>query len=258
MKNNKTQPTEDVKKYKIGEKDDSGHIIVEILSKNNEYVIYEIDTPDINNKLRVIIDGHTDESEKKITDRFNLVKQKFIEAKGLLYRSQNYGMMKNRVAHALSTALSSNNQNPNEEFDELIKQIKSETKKALNNRIYYLLPASIIFISFFCIVFFYNVEACIFSVLFGASLGGILSLLIFINNKHFEEFSEGYYLILGLERIFLSNITAIIVYVLIKAGIVLPSLSDSSMWLTISIGIIAGFSETLAPSLLNKIEQNNN
>lgn len=230
MKNKKTQPTEDVKKYKIGEKDDSGHIIVEILSKNNEYVIYEIDTPDINNKLRVIIDGHTDESEKKITDRFNLVKQKFIEAKGLLYRSQNYGMMKNRVAHALSTALSSNNQNPNEEFDELIKQIKSETKKVLNNRIYYLLPASIIFIS----------------------------LLIFINNKHFEEFSEGYYLILGLERIFLSNITAIIVYVLIKAGIVLPSLSDSSMWLTISIGIIAGFSETLAPSLLNKIEQNNN
>lgn len=48
--------------------DVSGNKVVNVLSKANEFVIYEIDDPDMTNKLRVLIDGYTDESEKILQD----------------------------------------------------------------------------------------------------------------------------------------------------------------------------------------------
>ena len=145
----KTKRKESINSLKIGEKDTNGHIIVDILASGNEYSIYEIETKDINKKLRVLIDGNDDKSEKILTDKFNNVKQKYIEAKGLLYKSQNFGIMKNRVAHALSTALSSDKVNSNEEFISLINDIKNEAKLALKNRIFYLLPSTILVVLMF-------------------------------------------------------------------------------------------------------------
>ncbi|MCI0594378.1 hypothetical protein, partial [Chromohalobacter sp.] len=75
-----------------GAEDMSGNKVVNVLAKHNEYVIYEIETKDINNRIKVLIDGHTDESEEKIQKRFNDVKQKYIEAKGMLSKSSNFEM----------------------------------------------------------------------------------------------------------------------------------------------------------------------
>ena len=74
----KTKRKESINSLKIGEKDTNGHIIVDILASGNEYSIYEIETKDINKKLRVLIDGNDDKSEKILTDKFNNVKQKYI------------------------------------------------------------------------------------------------------------------------------------------------------------------------------------
>ncbi|MFT7003086.1 MAG: hypothetical protein ACJAWW_000420 [Sulfurimonas sp.] len=53
----------------INDKDMSGNKIINVLVKQNKYVIYEIETVDINNKIKVFIDGHSDESEHKIQNR---------------------------------------------------------------------------------------------------------------------------------------------------------------------------------------------
>lgn len=252
----KTKRKESINSLKIGEKDTNGHIIVDILASGNEYSIYEIETKDINKKLRVLIDGNDDKSEKILTDKFNNVKQKYIEAKGLLYKSQNFGIMKNRVAHALSTALSSDTVNSNEEFISLINDIKNEAKLALKNRIFYLLPSTILVVLMFIYLININSYLNYELLIFGASLGGSLSVLFTLKKRNFEEFDTFHYFIIGLERIFLANIATAIIFILIKSGLFLPSFTNYNLWITISIGVIAGFSEQLAPSLLNKIQQN--
>lgn len=103
----KSEIVDSVKAIVSGADDMSGNKVVNVLAKHNEYVIYEIETKDINNRIKVFIDGHTDQSEEKIQKRFNDVKQKYIEAKGMLSKSSNFEMMKHRVAHTLSTALNS-------------------------------------------------------------------------------------------------------------------------------------------------------
>jgi hypothetical protein len=252
----KIEPTEIIKSIKKGNEDSAGNKILHVLATGNEYAIYEIDTQDINYKLRIVIDGYTDESEQKIAERFRRVKQKYIKAKGLLYRSQNFGMMKNRVAHALSSALLSDSENPNQEFDDLIKELEDETIAAVWNRTVYMIPAFLTtMVTFFWLVFASpNPQAVV--LVFGASLGGTLSILVTISKKHFEEYRWYHYLMLGIERIFLANVAAAIAFILINAGLVLPALSKSDVWVTLSITIVAGFSEQLTPSLVNKIAQN--
>ncbi|MCG9040563.1 hypothetical protein [Laribacter hongkongensis] len=103
----KSDMVESIKAILIGAIDLSGNKVINVLAKYNEYVIYEIETDDINNRIKVFIDGRSDESETSIQKRFNSVKQKYIEAKGMLAKSTNFEMMKHRVAHTLSSALMS-------------------------------------------------------------------------------------------------------------------------------------------------------
>ncbi len=248
----KTEVTKSIQSIQVGQKDSSGNKIIQVLAKNNEFAIYEIDTSDINNRLRVTIDGHTDQSEELITERFKKIKQKYISAKGLLYRSSNFGVMKNRVAHALASALSSDTGNAEEEFETLITEIKEEAATVVVNRGSYLLPAVVCVAStlFFLLGDPSPQKALI--LIFGASLGGALSLLVTVSTKHFEEFQWFHYLMLGSERVFLANVAAAVAYALVQANLVLPSLQNSGTWTILSLALIAGFSEQLAPSLIGK------
>ena len=140
----KLMPTESIEKIKKGAKDNSGNIIQHVLASGNEYAIYEIDDDDINNRLRVYISGHTTDSEQKIIKRFIDVKQKYIIAKGLLYRSTNFGTMKNRIAHALASTLSTDEIDGVKEFEVLIDEINKEYKKSIINRFVYIIPVFLI------------------------------------------------------------------------------------------------------------------
>lgn len=248
----KTKPTDLIASIKVGGEDSSGNKVVKVLANANEYSIYEIESKDINDRLRVLIDGHTDQSEEIIANRYRAVKQKYIEAKGLLYRSNNFGMMKNRVAHALATALSSDADNPNTEFQLLIDEIKTEAQTVVMNRLSYFATAFFVSLFTFAILFFCENYSSPMLLAFGASLGAAMSMLIGVGEKHFEEFQTRYYLMLGGERIFFAYVATAILFALVKAGIVLPMLNDSSSWGLITLGSVAGFSEQLIPSLLSK------
>lgn len=260
----KTSVVETIKKINVGELDPGNNLIVAVHSKHNEYAIYEIDSNDVNNKLKVLIDGHTDESEKKITRRYSSVKQKYIQATGMLSNTPNYGMLKRRIAHTLSTCLDDDTKGP-EEFDALIKIIQKEHEKLVVNRIYYLAPAVILTIitiglSLFKLNFFelnhthitqFEVGLCFFvSVLVGASI----SILVNATKLNFEEYSSGgYYLTLGIERIFLAILAGITAFICIQAGILFPDFTKNSIWGMLVALTIAGFSESFIPSFLTKI-----
>ncbi|WP_107687753.1 hypothetical protein [Neisseria wadsworthii] len=59
-------------------------MVVNALAMNNEYVIYEIDSRNIQSRIKLFIDGHTDKSEKIIRDRFNKARCDYVLAKDIL------------------------------------------------------------------------------------------------------------------------------------------------------------------------------
>ncbi len=259
----KKEPVQSVKNIIVGNKDENGYKITNVLAKGNEYAIYEIDHPDINYKLRVHIDGEDDNSESKLVENYNLVKQKYIEAKGLLYRSSNYGMMKNRVAHALASVLSSPNKPDGKEFTTLIDDINKEIEAVIRNKTFYFLPSFVLTILvgifFVCLNESNDQSNCwiVSFVAFSSFLGGTLSILSQPKRFHFEEFKvKRYYIIAGFERIFLALIAGTITYIILRSKLVFSQIELGDYWKFMSIIIVSAFSERFVPNMLSKIEKN--
>lgn len=258
----KTEVVDTIKAIVIGAEDLSGNTVANVFVKHNEYVIYEIETNDINNRMRVLIDGHSDDSEGKIQKRFNNVKQKYIEAKGMLSKSSNFEMMKQRVAHTLSTALNSDEIDGKQEFNELIKTITKEHEELVVNRMIYLFPAFISVVILFLLCFYYMDSRIhntpnwqILVSLFSASLGGALSILINAKTFNFEEFkAKKHYFLLGFERVFLAFMAGAIAFVGMKSGLLSIDISQKGYWTLMLVLIISGFSESLIPGFLSKSE----
>jgi hypothetical protein len=264
--NKKSQPRPLIMNIKIGAEDVSGNKITLIHAKHDEYAIYEIETPDINNKLRVIIDGYTDESERAIQDRFNKVKQKYIEAIGLLSNTPRFEMLKRRIAHTLSTCLNSGETDGLKEFQTLIETIKKEHQVLVVHRAIYTLPVLIFVVLSAIITFFVTDDLTqkyesmsklhfLAYLLLSVSAGACISILMNTNKLNFEEYSlKKYYLMLGFERVLLSIVAGTAALICIQAGILFPSFTQNSLWGAMVVLLLAGFSESLIPSVLTKIE----
>lgn len=259
----KTEMKAEIANIKPGKIDGAGNKVIHILAKGNEYCIYEIENQDINYRLRVEIDGFTDDSEKELVRKFNIVKNGYLLAKGLLYRSQYYGMMKNRVSHILSACFQNDETPSGTEFDSLIEEIREEIKRTSLNRLYYFMPSIILTIisSFLCI---FNSELRITNyqdwhiliVILSALLGNSISILSSISKINFEESTFSlYYSLMGIERIFLSCVAGAISYFLIRSKFIFPQIEIMDYWKIMCIVVVASFSEKLVPNLLGKIDK---
>lgn len=262
-KKNSNFETKAISAIKAGAIDPNGNIIIEVLSKGNEFAIYEIKTDDTSSVIRVFISGHTFESDTILINRYANVKHKFIEARGLLYRSNNFNMMKSMVASTLATALCRDNDEvkTNELFNKLIHDINDQYKRVISCRIHYLTIPVFVLFSLALLLFahfkFTNRDMTIPAVLFGSMLGGVLSMLISIKKHKFDSFlSAKFYYGLGFERTMLACIAGGITYVLIKSGYILNSIVDfNNPWSVMPFIIIAGFSESFIPGFLENESQ---
>lgn len=258
----KTDVVASIKTITVGERDSSNNKVVNVLAKHNEFVIYEIETNDINNRLKVFIDGHTDASEAALQGRFNRVKQKYIEAKGMLSKSSNFEMMKHRIAHTLSSCLSSDETDGKKEFSELISTIVREHEELVTNRAIYLAPAfgAIILLFVACLVDMNDRLSNtptwqVLTLLLASSLGGGVSILANAKTLNFEEFkTKLHYLMLGIERILLAFVAGGIVFIALKAGALLPTFMSANYWSFMLVLVVAGFSESFVPGFLSKTE----
>lgn len=258
---NKSEPTEKIKKLKVGSKDDVGYVITDIMASGNEYAIYEIETDDINKKLRVLIDGATDENERKIVESYVKVKEKYITAKGLLYRSANFCLMKNRVAHTLATALSGNDDIALKQFERLIAEINKEYHDTFIRRLVYITPGYILLTLFILILALHNSNTIILidivlfwvSVATAAIIGGVFSLTINLPKIRFDsEIGRAIFAVFGIERISISILAGVICTIGIKSKFILANLFQSSLeiWSLLFIVIVSAFSETFVPNII--------
>lgn len=234
-------------------RDPSGNIVTKVLAAGNEYVIYEIACENIEDSLRVFIDGYTDASEQILVKRFAKVKTKYTEAKGLLYKSTNYGSMKNRIAHVLSSILVLDDIDGNVEFDNLIKEIRREISDVTMRKALYIFPtflfSGIMFIMFIAM----NRNSYLLMTLVAAALGGSLSILHSLPKVRFDEMvNKAWYFVSGCERVFLAITTSGIAAIVIKSQLIFQ---PSNNWSASAILIAAAFSESFVPSILGKIEK---
>lgn len=211
-----------------------------------------------------MIDGHCDESERELIRKFDAVKQEYVKAKGMLYRSANLGTMKNRVAHALATCLS----NTNPDFDgralflSLCEDVEKEQKRVITNRFLYLFP--VVLSIFLWLVVCYALrdqrivgapDWQIASGFLAASLGTGVSIFTGAKSLHFEEFPNSqFYALLGVERVLFGFVVGAVAYIAIKSGVVSSSILQGSYWASLMVLVAAGFSEHYAPSIIRKID----
>lgn len=258
----KTEATIGISEIKIGSKDLSGNIVTQVLSKKNEFVIYEIDAIEPEDRLRVLIDGHTDESENKLVNKFNKVKMKYVMAKGLLYKSANFNLMKNQLAHALSTVLTDDSDSHNGVFDELINEIRKDHSSIIKKRgLFLLVPyMTLLLIGSLCSYLYikniepgHNILINLVYLLFGSIIGGSLSMTFTVKSIKFDpSIGTIYYVLLSFERLALSIIAGVIAFIGVKAGLILNSIDTVNIYMFLFIMILSGFSERFIPNILRE------
>jgi ribosome-associated toxin RatA of RatAB toxin-antitoxin module len=271
--------TEDEKKYKeeqrkrlasltVGSKDLSGNFITKVFSKADEYVIYEIKTNTLSESLRVQIDTEK-ENDKTLIDLFNHVRVNFAKLKGLLYKVNDDTSVKTRIAHIVSHALSGKADEANKQFTELIDEINKEYQQQFNHRLRYLI--TILLATLFLVGFsIYNYNNSLYldkieirNLIFMSSAGAIgcfISVSRRLRKTIFEKDVHWIlYIIYGFERVFISIFSSAIVYFAIKSNLIFGFANelDKPIIAYIVFGVASGFSETLLPNLLIKLEREN-
>lgn len=254
-----------IKGLQKGGIDTNGYNIVAIYDKGSCYAIYEIDTPDLAQRLSVFIDSVDDSTYSTLMGRFLQVQAKFIEAKGVLYKSNNINTYKQQLVNVLSNLFHNielSIDDINSKLDEIIKDINSEHKKFVLNKIAYIMPtvltlicSLVVFISVHedqKMYFYYHMISL---VIFGSCIGGLFSILYSQKQNDLERLSDYrlFYTIVGIERLMIAILGGIVAFCIIKSNTILPNVEAASYWDTLLILIVAGFSESLVPNLLNKI-----
>lgn len=259
----KTKQTDAIKAIKVGKTDECDNTITDVLATGVEYAIYEIDTADINRRLRVFIDAESDEREQEVVEYYIQVKQLYIKAKGLLYRTSNFGMMKNRVAHTLATALAGHPAEAAKQFEALIEEIDKEYKDAFNSRLLYVLPGYTlltILLIYLAFVVCDGVDTPFSTITnwliiaVAAIIGGNFSMTLNMKNMTFDrEINNLIYAAYGMERISIALLAGIICTFGIRAEFIFKNVSSGKpddVWSTLFIVSMAAFSEKMVPNII--------
>jgi len=265
-KNYKEKQREKMDSYVVGEKDTLGYTIAEVHIKAKDYIVYEIETNILSKSLKVMLCPEV-EGNPEFRNRYNEIIDKLTIIKGLLHKVIDAALIKSQIASILSMALNGDPEKANKNFDALIKKINDEYRRRFKKKLCYLITTCSItallilfsIFTYYCNSFPNKITILIFIVTSGA-IGGFVSVSGGLRKNIFEEEIKTYlYVIYGFERIFISIVSAVIVYFAIKSNLIfgITEELENSTLVYIVFGVVAGFSETFVPSLLEKLERKN-
>lgn len=253
------------KDFKIGGKDRLNREIVKIYSSNPEFVIYKAKTEG-HKKTDKLVSFFIDDDRLKREDRIHynnylkIGKEVAKVVSSLPNRFINTDLVDSTYARALNQGLIGNT--------DLAKEMLTD----LGNRLYYMrisegrikyhLSCATIVVIFFCIslIFFVDINAGFYQkiipILMCGLIGGFLSVLIDVKAYEVDTYADKYFhFSLALTRMFIASIGSLFIYFCIEAKLIFASLdfvkNGSALYV---ISIVAGFSETLVPNVLKKIE----
>lgn len=262
----KKKQEQELQNYKIGERDINGNLITKVLGRGDEFVVYEIETKDLVDCLKVHIKTKIEEDTLPI-DNFNDVRTKFSEAKGLLYKAVDKTATKLAIAQIVIHAIRGKSEAANYQFENLIKQLHLEYREQFNNRMRML--ASALVLTVLAVLFsvatyylhYFKENQYIHDLVFiitGGCIGGVFSISIGLNKLTCEmDVNRTLYFLYGVQRITISILASVIVFFVIKADLAfgICKKMDTPVIGYVFFAILAGFSETLVPNLLSNIEK---
>lgn len=258
-----------IESIKVGKECPSGCIVKKIYARGDEHVIYEIDSINSIESIRVYI--HT-KIEDDITplSNFQKVKDRFDKAKSSIFKYSANSSYKQRAASALVTAIMGDVDEANKIFDNIESDAKEDFQQRVYGRIFYLLGAIVLgalictsallahvwrgsefFTSNYILLHFLYAAAY-------ASAGGFFSVSLKAKDVWAQQAINNWmYAIYGAERLIISAIAGVITYTTIKSGLIFSFIetSDSAAYLMLSICFLSGFSESLIPNYMGKLEK---
>jgi len=252
----------------VGAKDSVGAMISHVYARGDEYIVYDYENEDGSKVFRVCLDTEIEDDPKNMLGNLNKIKQKYNEFKAVSRKADNQEFAKSVAAQAISLGITGEIVEANKIFDDIIGKINKEHKQTIRCKMAYLLACMswLILTSMFGILVYWlrqsnflsnNTEFInsYFCALF-AGFGGFISvshkLLKLVIEK---DVSCSVYMLYGIERMIIANLSGIVAYVLIRCGIALSFMNDVSnpLYAYMTVSILSGFSETYIPDLLLKM-----
>ena len=262
----KAKAIEKLSKIKCGSKTESGQNVKWVYLKADEYVIYEVESKDLSNSIRVSVEPWTEDDKNNREGNFFKISATYVEMKGLLYKVFDEANVKSRLASLIGLAINGDVETATEGFKLLRDEINKTYENLFKNRIRYLATVlffAVLFSILSCTVYYCNVfddkhiNKELIYVITAGTIGGFISVSRRIKQMVFDKDVNKYlYIFNGLERVALSAFGAIISYFMIQSSIVFGFISElnESTYGMIVLSFLAGFSETLIPNLLIKLE----
>lgn len=256
--------------FKVGQRDVNNFEITNILTRGDEFVIYEIRTERKTDSIKVYIDNLTEKDDSGIIERYNKIRVKFNEVKQVFFKAVDLPATRSIVAQMIVHGLMISPEEANDKFKELIAKIGEEHRNQYKNRFRLIFGASIIsillMIPFIIDCYLPFMNGCVdggknlLFISISGSIGGLFSILLTISQLRCEEdVKNTIYILYGMVRSLIAVIAAIIIYMAIKINLIFGFVDDLNYPLIgyLLFGLLAGFSESLVPNFLDKLEKEN-
>lgn len=247
-------------KYKVGEKDKDGCKILNILIQGIDFVIYKRDNLEDSKNPEIFFCGDDKYKEKICEVSVNISKVEAlaehlaVAPKYLQCFFTTPKFIENDLAYALLCATKGEVENANKILIGTLKKIENIMK--LRAKDYY--RSGSFFLVMIVTIFYYTLRAThpyLIAVL-GGAIGSSLSITINLDKVKLD-YENGFLSLiwLGATRCCIGVICGIIAYGAVNADLLLGYISSSDKWGYFIIAVIAGFSETLIPNFINRIEK---
>jgi len=253
-----------------GAKDPVGYTITHIYTREDEFVIYDAKTSEGRETFRVYIETEIEEDPKDLEGNYRKIRPKYIQLRGCLHKADNQRHAKGMAAVALAVAIKGETDRAESMIDEMIGQINKEYADTIRCKLAYLISCMswLIITSLIGAIVYLNRKSelatanpdllyAFFCCLF-AGFGGFISVTRKLYQLQVEKDVRAItYIIYAIERMIIANLSGLVVYVIIKCGIVLSFVNELSHALFgyMALSIISGFSENYIPDLLIKIQE---
>jgi hypothetical protein len=253
----------------IGAKDENGNIVSKIYARGDEYVIYEVANLSSIESLKVKIHTKLDDDLAPILN-FQLAKDGFDKLKSVMYKTGADPSYKQRAAAAIALAILGKINEAKEQFNRIEKDAEEDYEHRIYGRLFYLLGAVVITLILSGLTFVSYIYrdssflmtnthiSKLLNIMTFAALGGFLSVS-FKAKEVIGQRAINYwmYSIFGAERLIISIVAGIAIFLLIKSGILFTPFVEGAngFYFLMSVCFLSGFSETLIPSYMGKLEK---
>ncbi|MNZ78253.1 hypothetical protein D3C78_968190 [compost metagenome] len=254
---------------KVGDNCPLGSMVTKIFARGDEYVVYEIDSKSPIESIKVYIHTKVEDNEEPLNN-FQKAKDRFDKIKSIIFKYGADSSYKQRTASAVVAAIRGDILEAERIFSNIENDAESDFKKRVYGRVFYLLGALILsaLTCCFALLAYIHRESAILAQNSGllifiyssayAAMGGLFSVSLKAKDVWVQQvISDWMYSIYGAERLIISIIAGLLSCTAMKAGLIFSfaEINGSASYFMLSVCFVSGFSESLVPNYMGKLEK---